>query len=652
VRLQSVQIVGYKRFATEQTLRLGPRVVAIVGPNEAGKTSLLTALGHLPGDANFTRREFTGRQQPASDSAIVSARYLVEQADRTGLEGILRKAERFTFHRILYSNGVIRWRLEPPVRRDVAPREALSKTIATANEAGALRVVLEQGEDDEEPPIDNSLSAQAEAVASLLSQAGENLNEEESEQLAGFSSLLEARAQQCTDLGTAQTLLERTNELVALEELENPAAQVYTALAPRLPQMLVFDEDQRALRSDYIWADIGDVPAALENLLDLAGVAYEEYRALAADRDRRDELSTLERRIGRQLKSQLEAWSQNKLTITLRADTESLAVHVTDEDTERDVPIEERSAGLRMFAALLCFCARYAKGIPPILLFDEAETHLHYGAQADLMDVFATQDFAQAVLYSTHSIGCLPEDLGRSIRVVAPIRGEESEIRNEFWSGGVGMTPLMLAMGSSAFAFSPARYAVLGEGPTEAILLPSMFRAAVGVALSDRALGFQVASGTAQVHPDLASELESEAGNIAYLFDDDQGGHDHATKLPERAHNEHRVMFLGAGTEAGLCTEDLLAPVTYAEAVNQVLTDTRNTADRLDPGEIPSTSRPTYVDEWCKQRGIAKLSKTRIAERALLIAEDAGDLIDPGRKALIAGLYRDLRRSLKLKAQG
>jgi len=651
VRLQSVQIVGYKRFATEQTLRLGPRVVAIVGPNEAGKTSLLTALGHLPGDANFTRREFTGRQQPATDSAIVSARYLVESEDRAGLEALLLPPERYTFQRILYSTGVARWRLDPPVRRDVAPREALSKAIATAIEAGALQIAMERGEDDEVSPIDNSLSTQAEAIASLLSQAGENLNEEESEQLAAFGPLLEGRAQQCGDPGTAQALLERTNKLVGLEQVENPAAQIYSALAPRLPQMLMFNEDQRALRSDYIWADIGDVPAALENLLDLAGVPYHEYRALAADRDRRDELSTLERSINRQLKSQLEVWSQNKLTITLRADTESLAVHVTDDDTERDVPIEERSAGLRMFAALLCFCARYAKGIPPILLFDEAETHLHYGAQADLMDVFATQDFAQAVIYSTHSIGCLPEDLGRSIRVVAPIRGEESEIRNEFWSGGVGMTPLMLAMGSSAFAFSPARYAVLGEGPTEAILLPSMFRAAVGATLSDRALGFQVASGTAQVHPDLASELESEAGNIAYLFDDDEGGHDHAAKLPERARDEQRVLFLGAGSEPGLCTEDLLAPATYAEAVNQVLMDTRNTADRLDPEEIPTTSRPTYVDDWCKQRGIAKLSKTRIAERALLIAEDGGDLIDPGRKSLVTGLYRDLRRSLKLKAQ-
>ena len=64
--------------------------------------------------------------------------------------------------------------------------------------------------------------------------------------------------------------------------------------------------------------------------------------------------------MNQRLKERLDAWSQHELTITLRADTESLAVHVTDEDTPRDVPIEERSAGLQMFAALLAFCAPYA----------------------------------------------------------------------------------------------------------------------------------------------------------------------------------------------------------------------------------------------------------------------------------------------------
>lgn len=649
MRLKSIQVTGYKRFAETQTLYLGPRVIAIVGPNEAGKTSLLKALMHLPANAAFDRREFTGRRTPASRTRIVQARYEVETADRAEIAHLLDSKTDYVFERLLDSDGVSRWTLQPWVRRDVSAREALSKLIATLNDAGSLEVHLAADEDGNVPDADASIAAGAAALAELLSEAGEDLDEAQLAQLDSLHQVLEVRGAECAEPMKASDLREAVAEVSLKEHVERPSAEIYSALEPRVPRMLEFDNDQRALQSDYVWGEMGAAPHALANLLHLAAIDFDEYRSLATDRDRRDELSTFERNLNKTLKEALEAWSQHELTITLRADTESLAVHVTDEDTQRDVPIEERSEGMRMFAALLAFCARYASGTPPILLFDEAETHLHYGAQADLMDVFAKQEVAQAVIYTTHSIGCLPEDLGRSIRVVAPAGNEQSEIRNEFWSGGVGLTPLMLAMGASAIAFSPARYAVLGEGPTECILLPSLFRAARPGADGDRALGFQVASGTAEVAPDDAPDLESEAGNVAYVFDADAGGSAHAQKLAERAHNEGRVFVLGDSEEAGLCTEDLLARDTYTAAANEILRDTRNSSDELTAEEFPTVGRAGHLDQWCEARGIAPLSKTRIAERALRIADESGVLIEPARKPLVAKLYRDLRRALGLK---
>ncbi|MDX6435749.1 MAG: hypothetical protein QOK34_583, partial [Gaiellaceae bacterium] len=461
MRLRSVQINGYKRFAAPHTLYLGPSVIAVVGPNEAGKTSLLKGLMHLPANAAFDRREFTGRRQPAGLTRIVQARYEVETADRADIAHLLDNDQNYVFERRLESDGVARWTLDPWIRRDTSAREALSKQIAASNESKSLDIIFAADEDGNIPDPDLSISSTAAGLAEMLSEAAEDLDEEQLAQVAAFQQVLEARAGECTEPSQASELLETMSDVVSKEQVAKPSDQIYAALNPRVPRMLEFDDDQRALLSDYVWSEMSTAPDALGNLLHLADADFDMYRSLATDRDRRDELSTFERKLNITLKERLEAWSQHELTITLRADTESLAVHVTDDDTQRDVPIEERSAGMRMFAALLAFCARYATDTPPILLFDEAETHLHYGAQADLMDVFAKQDVAQAVIYTTHSIGCLPEDLGRSIRVVAPVGSEESEIRNEFWSGGVGLTPLMLAMGASAIAFSPARYAVL-----------------------------------------------------------------------------------------------------------------------------------------------------------------------------------------------
>ena len=142
MRLLSVQIAGYKRFSTPQVLYLGPPVVAVVGPNEAGKTSLLAALAHVTNGAEFGRREFTGRRPPASVSLVLEARYRVEPQDREGLEHILDKKQEYTFTRIINSDSSRRWTMQPWIyrSRDLRPREELCARISAVNERGALLV--------------------------------------------------------------------------------------------------------------------------------------------------------------------------------------------------------------------------------------------------------------------------------------------------------------------------------------------------------------------------------------------------------------------------------------------------------------------------------------------------------------------------------
>lgn len=89
--------------------------------------------------------------------------------------------------------------------------------------------------------------------------------------------------------------------------------------------------------------------------------------------------------------------------------------------------------------------------VPPVLLIDEAETHLHFDAQADLVSVLLKSVDAEQVLYSTHSPGCLPSDLGTGIRLVT--RDPEdaaSLIKSDFWAGQEpGFAPLLFAMGAA-----------------------------------------------------------------------------------------------------------------------------------------------------------------------------------------------------------
>src|SRR5206468_181099 len=96
---------------------------------------------------------------------------------------------------------------------------------------------------------------------------------------------------------------------------------------------------------------------------------------------------------------------------------------------------------------------------------------------ADLVRAFEQQSLAAKIIYTTHSAGCLPSDLGTSVRVVEPIPDtDRSRIRNDFWGTSAGFSPLLMAMGASALAFTPTRRAVLAEGPSDLLLLPSLLK--------------------------------------------------------------------------------------------------------------------------------------------------------------------------------
>jgi predicted ATP-dependent endonuclease of OLD family len=183
------------------------------------------------------------------------------------------------------------------------------------------------------------------------------------------------------------------------------------------------------------------------------------------------------------------AWGQTQLTVKLDIDANLLKLMMSMQARDY-IRIDQHSDGLRQFVALRAFLAAQERDRDLVVLIDEAETHLHYDAQADLVGVFEEQEEAAAIFYTTHSTGCLPRDIGIGLRGIVPIyratdTGQEmtdhSEILNGFWFDKKGFSPLLIAMGASAFAFSGAQKAVVTEGFTDALLLPTLLREACEV---------------------------------------------------------------------------------------------------------------------------------------------------------------------------
>lgn len=168
---------GYKRFADQNVIYIRAPLVAIVGPNEAGKTSLLEATAHLskelqtgeepddPEEGRFARREFSGRVEPGhrgddDNPIIVSARFSLENADRDDLGGLLDNGIEYKFELRKRANGEIKHLLTPQPRRDLEPRAAVTKKFKLVVEKGWLSAdpdhyqaeEEESAEELEEPP--------------------------------------------------------------------------------------------------------------------------------------------------------------------------------------------------------------------------------------------------------------------------------------------------------------------------------------------------------------------------------------------------------------------------------------------------------------------------------------------------------------------
>ena len=344
-----------------------------------------------------------------------------------------------------------------------------------------------------------------------------------------------------------------------------PAVAIRDFLYARVPPFVLFRSSDRALERQYHLGDEGlrnNPPAPLKYLLAAAGSSvvdvWDEVESNDIARHR-----TLELNLNARLETRVAPmWKQSNLTIRLTINQGGmLEVNIVELGEKlASTPIEERSDGLRAFLALVCFLVARAEDERPILMIDEAEQNLHIDAQADLVRVLTRELDVPAVIYTTHSPGCLPLDLGRGIRIATrdPEDPRASILENNFWTqSDPGFSRLLFAMGAGAAAFSAFRRAVLCEGAAEMILLPTLIRNATG-----EELDFQIAFGLSNMQ--VPGGLGEVALNTVFLVDGDTEGVVKSKKLTRAGFPKTHVLQLPAGA----AVEDLVSRKQYLATVD------------------------------------------------------------------------------------
>lgn len=133
--LNWIKLQGYKRLESE-TLKTSGKVVAVIGPNEAGKSSILKALEHLNHAIKFSPNELTRGKEFKDDDVILEAGFLLDESDRAVISGLYQdnKARQFRIYKL--ANGSKRYEIIPSIQKDLSPRlklkdflESLDKSI-------------------------------------------------------------------------------------------------------------------------------------------------------------------------------------------------------------------------------------------------------------------------------------------------------------------------------------------------------------------------------------------------------------------------------------------------------------------------------------------------------------------------------------------
>ena len=636
MRMISATIRGIGRIV-DTKINLDSKLIAIVGPNEAGKTTLLKALSMLETDDALPKIERSRALTENTHDNLLEIQYVLDSTDIEALATI--ELSELPIKMIVYrkiKGDELYYNIQP---RPKKPFDSLSKAVKSVTAASQHNDFLSLIEENDEQA---SISASLSKLLKRMEQAGQagKLQEDEAESALDELKKLKDMSKE-TKRG--QKLAADLGQIIEWLEAEDPSQKVLSILSERRPEFVMFDDANRALESEYILDSnlSQDAPLALKNLafiarLDLGGL---HRHSAQGDIARRDELLDS---ANANLKEVFNvAWTQSQLTVRLTVDGDFLRIIIVEDGVGLSV-FDERSAGLKMFVALTTFLKAQSHNSSVILLIDEAENHLHIDAQADLVEMLTKQAQAKKVIYTTHSPACLPSDLGTGVRLLVPNPQckRRSDVKNSFWDNAAGFSPLMMAMGAGSAAFSAARCVVLAEGASEMILLPSLLRAANSL----ENLPYQIAPGLSETPKKLFPELDFSGAHVAYCVDSDEGGKHLKKSLMKEGVPSDLIISSGM---PGL--ENLLDPNKYRSAIQALLNETELNCEEVD---IPIPTNPAK-ESWALQykrilekHGIKNPSKVAVA--SWLIENEFAIPSSSGKRKLIQ-LHENLLKALGLE---
>jgi predicted ATP-dependent endonuclease of OLD family len=642
MKLAYFKVSGFKRFLKPTILKINGKMTAIVGPNEAGKTSLLNAIKHISHDEEFVAQD---RYKYLDDepSIKLEACFFLDATDHEAIESEI--PQRYLLFKA--DDGKRTHAIEPKILRKKSHREKFFKSIK--------RSLVNSNFIDYLNEFHNINSSELFEALNSIDLKQETIKDSIFTILGDIKKYIE-NAGDIKFSAYITKLPEQISEFLDIETGEHPNNIALSIIDKRMPRVLEFTAEDRRLdtrfdMNTYNHEDLKFRKEPCNALKNLAKISDLDLNRLKANLDsgKIDRITSQLNKANQKLDREFsDAWSQSDLSVYLSWHESSIhfMVKQTGVGGEEFNLVDERSEGFKQYIALYAFIMKEdAKN--PILLIDEAELHLHYDAQADLIQTFTNKNLTNQVIYTTHSAGCLPEDLGTGVKLVAQENAEidfsTSKIENNFWTTNeIGFSPVLYGMGANSLAFFPTRMALVTEGQSDAILMPTLFREASNSNFN----GFQVVSGLAHSSKKDFPTMALQGQKVSYIVDNDAAGKGYAKTLMNCNISQEQIFDVSLGIETIATIEDWIDGAIFANAVEIYLDRYLNGAEIFENGFFNGNGKAAKLKLYEVEIG-EEISKTKLMYILLEKADEGTPLIKREYKPKIKQLKEELVNSFK-----
>ncbi len=382
--LNWVKFNGFKRFE-KATLNTSGKVIALVGANEAGKSSLLEALTFLNNDNPFSQDiHLTRNKEFNNEDIILEAAFLLNEEDRKAISYLYRSESVKWLYIKKPVSGKRQFEIKPLLPKDFSYRQQTIDDLTTAYYFYVKKINKYNNESN----YTNQQKDIIQQSNNLIDQLKKSINKEQNNNLS--SSLQELIKQFPNEIFSVLNttyindkeqiteypdfllnLKDNIDKLLKYENGKDPNQQAIEILKERIPEFLLFGEQERNLQSNFNLATLDKVKPnkALLNLLQMANLDIIKLSQIWNRRSRiKTEINKANKRITKIYEGK---WSQSEVKPVLEVNNSSLRVSIENLEGD-DFELNQRSDGLRQFIALINFLEmEHTEQL--ILLIDEAE---------------------------------------------------------------------------------------------------------------------------------------------------------------------------------------------------------------------------------------------------------------------------------------